>query len=747
MNQHQLLGELQKAIAAGDTGYVEKIKRVLTSIGDEESLAQIQVLTEKREAIEESTESEYCQQSSLDLNAKNNQKLGEINGMATTENIQVEIQATEGRHQFVEFLSRMTYLLTDVEEKLGLESQQTDLKQKSEVLKKGVFRFLVVGDFNRGKSTILNVLLGEQKLPTGRKPTTAIPTFMQYGSKEIAKVCYKSGKVEELSLKEFNEKYTLKCKWFNQKLKQLQQSASEFLAPIEHAIFELPVKLLQEGVEFIDTAGLNNSPEENEKTLSYIEKSHVVIFILSPVQPVTLDEKNYLENHIRRNVKTVFFLINGWENLRLKEEEYQEIREEFTTKLSRYLKITEDEVLDLWGKRIFDVYALDATEKLEKGESIEGTGFKDFTIALNQFLERERLAEELSPSVNAMNAIGYQVLKRIDEQLNNGKKEISQLEEDIKAVAPYYEIMEEIVSNFPINIGNLKKECATDIKASYERYFREVCDQFDQDFTEVPILEDLSESSRDKFRMDLQQACQEYIQSKLYDWNKEAEAKIRETFDEIGRLFDEKNSKYQRSQRRIEEILEGSDKEEVRGTKLDYKCISQDEVSLQVAESNTAGSVIGGGYLGLLTGGTASGVGAVALHAALVFIPAGWFFIAGSVASAALGAFLGKQLERKKFINNMKNQLVKELPTTILSNETLEKLDQHVSSLFDRWNEVSQNWDNQIKGYANSLNNLIEAKKSGEFDFEAEERQLTALRTEMVSLLQDIERQYSKYLG
>lgn len=385
IEQEQLLGAVRKAIAAGDRGYVEKIQRLLTSIGDRELLAQVRA----------------------------------------------EVQTTEARYQFVEFLSRMVLMLTDVEGKLGLESQINDLNQKRKALETGVFRFLVLGDFNRGKSTILNVLLGQEILPIGLTPTTALPTFVRYRSQEKIKVCFKTGKVEELSLEEFKENYTFNSKSFKQKLKMLNKSVADFLAPIECAVFELPVKLLQEGIELIDTAGLNYSPEENEKTLSYIEKSHAVIFILSPLC-FTVDEKKFLKTQIRPKVKNVFFLINGWEKICLEEGECQEIREEFTTQLSNSLNIPEEEVFNLWGKKIFDVYALEATQRLEKGESIEGTGFKEFTEAFNQFIERECFAEKLYTSLNAMNTIGHQVLKKIDEQLNNENKKISFLEGEVK---------------------------------------------------------------------------------------------------------------------------------------------------------------------------------------------------------------------------------------------------------------------------------------------------------------------------
>src|ERR671934_115081 len=39
----------------------------------------------------------------------------------------------------------------------------------------------VVGEFKRGKSTLINALLGEDVLPTGITSVTAVPTLVRFG--------------------------------------------------------------------------------------------------------------------------------------------------------------------------------------------------------------------------------------------------------------------------------------------------------------------------------------------------------------------------------------------------------------------------------------------------------------------------------------------------------------------------------------------------------------------------------------
>ncbi len=52
-------------------------------------------------------------------------------------------------------------------------------------LDEGLLRVAVLGQFKRGKSTLLNALLGVPLLPTGVTPVTAIPTFIKAGPDQM----------------------------------------------------------------------------------------------------------------------------------------------------------------------------------------------------------------------------------------------------------------------------------------------------------------------------------------------------------------------------------------------------------------------------------------------------------------------------------------------------------------------------------------------------------------------------------
>ena len=63
-----------------------------------------------------------------------------------------------------------------------------DLRQLVARINEGRFFVACVGQFKRGKSTLLDALVGEPILPTGVVPVTAVPTVLRYGDERGARV-------------------------------------------------------------------------------------------------------------------------------------------------------------------------------------------------------------------------------------------------------------------------------------------------------------------------------------------------------------------------------------------------------------------------------------------------------------------------------------------------------------------------------------------------------------------------------
>jgi GTP-binding protein EngB required for normal cell division len=327
------------------------------------------------------------------------------------------------RFYFCDQLKQMYKTLVESEKQaveasgtLGLSALIDSLDREVDKLKNAKFRFLIIGDFNRGKSSILNVLLGQEVLRMGVTATTSIPTFVRYGEQEKVIVYKKDGTQDSMSLRDYKEKYTLNSKQVKDTIKNIFKTGTgNWLIPLEKAEIYYPVELLSRGVEFIDTAGLGHSEEGNRKTFSYIPECHAILFVLTANQLLSNEEKDYLNIHIKNKVGTVFFLINKWDCI--EESEKKEVHDVFVKKLSKCLTVEENDVEKMWGNTIFDVSAKKALEKLREGKSLDGTGFIQFKTRLDQFLIHERLTTVLLSSVQIATSVMNTVTKIVEERL------------------------------------------------------------------------------------------------------------------------------------------------------------------------------------------------------------------------------------------------------------------------------------------------------------------------------------------
>jgi septin family protein len=66
----------------------------------------------------------------------------------------------------------------------------------------------VLGEFNAGKSTFINDLLGEELLPTDVVPTTATINLLKYGDSPSARLMWQDGSIEEISMEQLRQYVT-----------------------------------------------------------------------------------------------------------------------------------------------------------------------------------------------------------------------------------------------------------------------------------------------------------------------------------------------------------------------------------------------------------------------------------------------------------------------------------------------------------------------------------------------------------
>ncbi|MEM9807273.1 MAG: dynamin family protein, partial [Cyanobacteria bacterium P01_D01_bin.56] len=106
------------------------------------------------------------------------------------------------------------------------------------------FYVSVYGDYNSGKTTLVNALIGPLQddtkplLPTGEMSTTAVPTSIRYGETLTVTACNFDGKATDWPLEDFQEKGRINIKD--------PQAANEYLRDIQKFNLVYPSKFLDE---------------------------------------------------------------------------------------------------------------------------------------------------------------------------------------------------------------------------------------------------------------------------------------------------------------------------------------------------------------------------------------------------------------------------------------------------------------------------------------------------------------------
>jgi hypothetical protein len=91
-----------------------------------------------------------------------------------------------------------------------LQGAVADLRAEAQHVEDGRFSIVVLGAFNRGKSTLLNAMVGSDGLPVAAIPATAIISVLRYGPQEQALVHLLNGTTQgPMSLGVFKRQFVL----------------------------------------------------------------------------------------------------------------------------------------------------------------------------------------------------------------------------------------------------------------------------------------------------------------------------------------------------------------------------------------------------------------------------------------------------------------------------------------------------------------------------------------------------------
>ncbi len=303
---------------------------------------------------------------------------------------------------------------------LELEESQKTIEASRHKLTSHKFSVGIMGEFKRGKSTVINALLGQEIMPADILPCSATMNRVTYDLQPHAQVIKNDGSVIDIPVDKIEE-YVTKTNDENAHRAEM----------VDEAIVYFPCQFCQNGVDIVDTPGLNDDDRMDKISEETIPKLDAVIMVIVPGAPFSKSEAEFVRNKLMgSDLGRLMFLVNKIDTIRPKEREraVEDIRKRIQAavldKMSEIYGEQSNEYTDAKAKigniRIFPISAANALDaRLEADtELLEESGIRKFEEALTYMLTTERGALELAAPLAVISRTATEVLKAAETRKN-----------------------------------------------------------------------------------------------------------------------------------------------------------------------------------------------------------------------------------------------------------------------------------------------------------------------------------------
>ena len=162
-----------------------------------------------------------------------------------------------------------------------------DIADAARRLAEGKLRVACIGEFKRGKSTLINVLLDQEPplLPVGRSPRTRMILRVEYGEEEAYFLTDRSGLSAPISREDI-ERYAA----------EPDDAAAANKAGALQVLIRLPHEKLKSGLVLLDTPGVGGIYAAHDKvTDDALAEADAILFVAGLSEPLTDGELRFLE--------------------------------------------------------------------------------------------------------------------------------------------------------------------------------------------------------------------------------------------------------------------------------------------------------------------------------------------------------------------------------------------------------------------------------------------------------------------
>ncbi len=326
-----------------------------------------------------------------------------------------------------EFIRHKTEILAIIENvetltKDDMAAVDNRLLTVKEQLIANCFNLVILGQFKRGKTTLINSLIGKEILPSSVVPLTSIVTILRYGEEVSCLISMEDGSEKKIYIEELPDYVT-------------EKGNPKNIRGVRCARIGYPSPFLEKGILLVDTPGVGSTFLHNtETTYEFLDHLDAALFLMSADVPISQVEKELLDT-IKGSTQKIFFVLNKIDNLTLKEIE----------EIAAFNR----QVLEEMGFTVQEIWPVSAREALKAKTTnndlqLSQSGLLTLEDALGSFLSLEKGKIVLNTTISKT--------KRVISRM------LSQITIEKKTMEASGEELEDKINTFHQLVANLKQD-------------------------------------------------------------------------------------------------------------------------------------------------------------------------------------------------------------------------------------------------------------------------------------------------
>ena len=699
----------------------------------------------------------------------------------TVPSVESEALTYDGEQQRSKMLAQCLRRMADVVASVAeMNDRRLDLLEEARQIEEGRFTIVVLGAFNRGKSTMLNAMIGCEVLPMAAVPSTAIITLLRYHPEEQFVVHYKDKSVSApLTVEQFKTEYVLPVvEQIDAKVAQIDpteeldeteqerlrmKAARDIFSNIDFARVGFPYKLCHHGVEFVDSPGFEDDDARTKRARDFLDKSHAVMLLLDATQLATENDIKNIDWIVSRGKRTVFFVINKWNFLEMMEKTpagRAQVEKRLRSKLANYV----GPAPDAYDSRVFKINAQGAfearTSEPINQAALDKSNVPAFERALEKFLLEGRIEARdsslVAKATNFSNDLD-ETVKRHLRLCQCGLEELiakrAALEPKLKLLRGVRRHIEDHLSGHTVGVQKMLADSLNAHMAKvdvhdlvYQRLDLSVItdtwlalqglwDMAKGGYQWLGHAVNLVKKDKNRFfeakvRNSLEPQVKAIIEEEVKRWETGvATVQMKTEGQKLIDYLREEAAEYKRILTEIAVVFEEDDRE-----KMDVEVIVRDWLTTTVAKSGVRTETIGGTGMAIDLAPLVAAIGAdIALHLSSLAVP-----IVGTVITVFMGIW--RQMRTVERLKQGIEEGIKNSLKNIPDAEGRQLMDDEVEKNFAGLKEaITKNISVNIAALQMSLDEAISEVKQGNVNIEEERSRLAELQNHVRAQLASLE--------